>query len=268
MEYFEYEDFVLLRLDPQAFTPSSRTFNVLLRLPFSGNDMNFYLFINRIGPKVAFIMLFFPTTIFSQPKITIPDITPRTIEQLHAFLKSNPDGFTVDVVPQKKWLETMTGFITAPFTRIRNVFSLKNVSLTLLSGALSLGWISYVLCAYVIYKTCIVMKNVHSWVNWCSNDDLLSDYDALYRKIAYHKRSRSRTTKKSNLTLMTLQQEKELLTTYVRLDAFLRTHNLRHYFPHADARTHRHIKHAYKKLQKAEELLMLRKQRMHFARNL
>ena len=258
MEYFEYEDFVLLRLDPQAFTPSSRTFNVLPRLPFSGNDMNFYSFINRIDPKVAFIMLFFPTIILCHPEITVPNLGPESIEQLHEFSKKNPGAFTIHLIPEKKWLETITGFVTAPFTALRSSLSFKNVSLTLISGALSLGWISYLLCTYLIYKTYRIVKNVHSWANWCSDDELLSDYDALYRKFDQHKRTRP-SKKKHSFKLMTLQQEKELLTSYLRLDRFLKKHNLRHHFPYADKQTQRQINHAYAKLQKADELFTVRK---------
>ena len=226
--------------------------------------MNFYLLINfQISPKSTFTLLFLSTILHSQPKITVSDLAPSSIEQLHAFSKNNPGAFTIDVVPQKKWLVTMTGFVTAPFAAFRNAFSLKNVSLTLISGALSLGWVSYLLCAYVIYKTYRVIKNVHSWVNWCSDDDLLSDYDALYRKIDHHKRSRA-STKKPTLTRMTLHQEKDLLAAYLRLDAFLRAHSLRHHFPHAERTTQIQITSAYAKLQKAEELLSVRKKAPYF----
>ncbi len=105
-----------------------------------------------------------------------------------------------------------------------------------------------------MYKTALVLKNVHSWANWCSNDDLLSDYDALYRKFDHHTK---RKIKKN--TSLTLQQEKDLLTLYLHLDTFLRAHHLRHHFPHAERATQIQITSAYAKLQKAEELLMLRK---------
>ena len=217
---------------------------------------------------IALVVLLSPvSTVHSKPEITIQSLAPQSIAQLHEFSKNNPGAFTIHLIPEKKWLETITDFVTAPFTALCNAFSLKNVSLTLISGALSLGWISYLLCAYLIYKTYHVIKNVNSWVNWCSDDDLLSDYDALYRKFDLHKRTRI-STKKPSLRLMTLRQEKELLASYLRLDLFLRTHNLRHHFPHADTQTHKQINHAYAKLQKAEELLTVRKQRVHFARNL
>ncbi len=220
--------------------------------------MNFYSFINnRISPKSILIIFFSSTTILGQPKITIQDLTPSSIEKLQAFSKNNPGPFTIDVVPQKEWLAALTGFLATPFTALRNSLSFKNISLTLLSGALSLGWVSYLLCTYLIYKTYRVLKNVHSWANWCSDDDLLSDYDALYRKLDHHKRSR--TTKKPTLTLMTLQQEKNLLTSYVRIDSFLRKHQVRNHFPHADRKTQVQITCAYAKLQKAEELLAVRK---------
>ena len=119
----------------------------------------------------------------AQPKITVHDLSPSSIKQLHEFSKNNPEGFTIHIVPEKKWLATMTSFVTTPFNALRNSLSFKNISLTLISGALSLGWITYLLCAYVIYKTYRVIKNVHSWVNWCSDDDLLSDYDALCQKL-------------------------------------------------------------------------------------
>ena len=39
-------DFFLLRLGPQTFTPSNKILRISPRLPFSGDDMNFYLLIN------------------------------------------------------------------------------------------------------------------------------------------------------------------------------------------------------------------------------
>jgi hypothetical protein len=204
-----------------------------------------------------FVYLISSNVLCSKPKVTVPDLTPSSIAQLHSFSKNNPGPFTIEVVPQQKWMEAMAGFVIAPFTALRNALSLKNVSLTILSGALSLGWVSYLLCTYLIYKTYRLLKNVHSWVNWCSDDDLLSDYEALYRKINHHKRARN-ATKNPSLMLITLQQEKELIASYLRLDSFLKAHHLRHYFPHAEKATHKQIERAYAKLQKAQELLTVR----------
>ena len=213
-----------------------------------------------ITAVLVLVCLTSPNALHSKPEFTIQNLLPESIEQLQEFSKNNPGELTIHLIPEKKWLAALTSFVTAPFTGLRNSLSFKNISLTLISGALSLGWISYLLCTYLIYKTYRVIKNIHSWVNWCSDDDLLSDYDALYRKFDQHKRARI-ATKKPTLNPMTLQQEKELLTSYLRLDLFLRTHTLRHHFPHADKQTQVQINCAYAKLQKAEELLTVRRKK-------
>jgi hypothetical protein len=128
------------------------------------------------------LLMLVTTRLFTQPEITIPNLEPESIQHLHKFSKDNPGAFTIHLVPKKKWLACMTDFVSGPFSAFRNACTLKNISLTLVSAGLSLGWISYLLCAYLIYKTYLVIKNVNSWANWCSNDDLLSDYDALYKK--------------------------------------------------------------------------------------
>jgi hypothetical protein len=222
--------------------------------------------VNGIRVTSTLFLMFVTTRLFTQPEITIPNLEPESIQQLHKFSKDNPGAFTIHLVPKKKWLACMTDFVSGPFAAFRNACTLKNISLTLVSAGLSLGWISYLLCAYLIYKTYLVIKNVNSWANWCSNDDLLSDYDALYKKFNNYKRMRA-STKKSSTVLMTLHQEKELLGAYLRLDAFLNAHKIRHYFPYARG-THIQIISAYKKLQKIETLLAVRKKRMHFARKL
>ena len=136
--FLNYMDFYKVHGSP-TLPPSSQCI-ALPRLPY------------RWGRRVKIlIMLFFSTTIFSQPKITIQDLTPSSIEQLRSFSKNNPGPFTIDVVPQKEWLAAITGFVTTPFTALRNSLSLKNISLTLISGMLSLGWFSYLLCSYLIY---------------------------------------------------------------------------------------------------------------------
>jgi|GEM_PF-2991844 len=204
----------------------------------------------------ALFLMLVTTRLFTQPEITIGNLEPESIQQLHNFSKDNPGAFTIHLVPKKNWLAGMTDFVSGPFSALRNACSLKNISLTLISGALSLGWISYLFCAYLIYKTYLVIKNVNSWANWCSNDDVLSDYDALYKKFDHYKKMRA-STKKGSALSMTLHQEKELLGAYLRLDAFLNTHKIRHYFPYTRA-THIQIISAYAKLQKAETLLAVR----------
>lgn len=221
---------------------------------------------NTHALNLIFLFLY-STSLHSYPAITINDLTPPSIEKLHLFSKANEGPFTIHVVPQKQWMERITGFLTSPFVALRNKLSLKNIGFTLFSATLSLGWISYLWCTYLIYKTYQLLKNAHSWVNWCSDDDLFSDEELLYQKIDWHQKKRS-PHKHTTYTALTLQQEKRLLSLYLHIDSFLKTHQIRHYFPGANMPTHQRILSAYKKLQKAEELLTLRKKKtLSFAEN-
>jgi hypothetical protein len=218
-------------------------------------------------PALNGMILLLVGTLQGSPEIIINDLTPASIDKLHTFASINKGPFTIHVIPPKQWLERVTGFLVSPFVALRNTLTLKNISLTLISGLMSLGWVSYLICAYLIYKTHGVLKNVHSWVNWCSDDELFLDEEVLYQKIEWHKRRRVSTTKE-NFPQMTLQQEKNLISQYLRLDSFLKIHGVRHYFPHTSPLIYKQLCVAYKKLQKAEELLTLRKKTLlSFAEN-
>lgn len=188
--------------------------------------------------KVTILGLLF--IFFCEPLSASTEKTFYTPEEVRGFLEKNPtEPCTIHFIPQKSWSEKISNFFTEPFTRLCNRMSFKKVSIAVISGALGLGWVSYLLCTYLIYKAYRAAKKVHSLIPWHEDNTVLSDYDAFYRNP--HRVS-------------TFEKEKHILKAYILVNTFLKKHQIRHHFPHAGDLTQADIKQAHEKLEKAAEL--------------
>ncbi len=185
------------------------------------------------------------------PTLTVADFATQLPEVLKFTRDNAGSGCTIHVVPETTWFSSLSGSLVAKWRGFSESFTLKNVGLSIVSGALSLGVVSYLLCAYVIYKVYRLAQTATSWINWCSDDELLLDDETLYEKLALH-RSRRRHLQRKNL--LTLHQEKKLLSEYLTLDALLQTHGLRHYFPYTTLITKNDVQRAWQRLEKAHLL--------------
>lgn len=192
------------------------------------------------------------------PSITVPDLSSHLLNVL-TFAHSNAGSpYTVYVIPEKSWLSHVTGMLSRQWHDLCTTFTLKNIGATLVSGVLSLGAVSYLLCAYVIYKVYHLVKDAAAWINWCSDDDLYLDDEVLYQKLALHRNKRCRMPCKNRLTL---HQEKGLLVQYKKLATILKNYHLIQYFPHQERITVQRIDRCLQKLEKAESLCSLDKTR-------
>lgn len=189
----------------------------------------------------------------SNPTAIVPDLSDTSVTHLRELLSKNKTTpFVIHVQPDQSWYQACTTFFSQPYNAFAHHFTLASLAKKTCTAALSLGWISYVLCLYIIYRVYRLLSSAASWINWCSDDQLLlADDEALYQKLAAHRRS----SKKSAQSIQKeIAYEQGLLTTYFKIDTFLKKHKLRHFFPFSDEAFNDQLQTGYAKLVRIKNL--------------
>lgn len=202
------------------------------------------------------LLLFSMSALYSEspePVLTVPHFMTHFPEVLQFATNHAGESYTIRVIPLKGWFSLVTEPLIKKWNNISECLTFRNIGVALVSSALSLGVVSYIICAYIIYKTYRLAKSATAWIHWCSDDELFLDDEELYKKIALHRSRRDRTHRPS----LTLQEEKLLLLQYRKIDTVLRTVGLRDTFPHKKILTKKFISQAEHKLQKLEWLCIL-----------
>ncbi len=195
------------------------------------------------------------------PTITIPDLSAVSLEKALSFAKEQGGSpFRIEVIPQQSFLTSFTSYFSSKAQLIRNYFTLTSLAKKVAVTALSLGWISYLLCAYVIYKAFTLLQTVTAWVSWCTDDELLlaSDeqmYRTLEMQLYRHHQKRGMIPDDLPSLINQLQEEERILTQYFALDTWLCRYKIRDFFPYASKHDRYCIEKAYQKLIVAKTLL-------------
>lgn len=191
------------------------------------------------------------------PTITLPDLSACSLEKAQAFAQEQGGSpFRIEIVPQQSYLSLLSTYFSGKAAQFRTYFSLTSLAKKTAIAALSLGGVSYVLCAYIIYKAFDILHAPTSWVSWCSDQELLLASDEyLYRKLTGHI-SRTHKKKLPYTSLLTqLQEEEEIIKKYCSIDSVLRTYKLRHLLPYSTKKHHSEIQMASEKIKLTKILL-------------
>lgn len=183
--------------------------------------------------------LFFFTLLFMQghasdyPTITVTDLfSPETFEQLLVFNKTHSQhGYGIRVLPSPSLFVACKASLYKKYSSIASNFSAAGAGKAVAAVILSLGWVSYLLCAYVIYKAFKLLRTINSWVNWCIGDDLDAARTKDFHKKLQKRLSQTRGPGQEKKSLQALYEEERIVRCYLSIDTFLRARNLRTYFP-------------------------------------
>jgi len=203
--------------------------------------------------KIVFFSLLIACNVglYGTAELTLPNLHQHLLQAVQFVEQNAGKPCTIHIAPETTWFSSLSGGIGRSWSKFSSHFTLKNIVVTGVSAALSMGCISSFMCCFVIYKAYRLLENKQAWSNWCSDEELLSDYEMMYRRFqAYNKRHTITEGGRCSL-----QHEKEIIATYIYLDKLLRTHGLRRCFPHADKRMKQRVQQAHKKLQKVEGFL-------------
>lgn len=199
------------------------------------------------------------TSYCSAPKITVSDFSPHTIEKLQVFSSLHKGPFTIEIMPDQSWAQSTKDFFTSKIQSVRDSLSFKNVCISTFAMLMSLGWVSYVICAYILYKGYCMVEHATSWLNWCSDDELLSlDQELLYQRLLDRKRSYITTNdpvQSIASMLEAIRTEKTYIGYCIQIEQFLKKHTTNHFIPYANAVSENRLQSSYRKLVLAEEFL-------------
>lgn len=209
--------------------------------------------IKNIHVHSFFLFFLVQHIIGTVPVIEINNFSEKNIEALFNFHKLHADKeYHIKVIPQSSFISRYGSFFTKKYEIFTSYLTFASFGKIFCAGALSLGWISYILCAYIIYRIFKLLKKIDSWIGWICDDTLLIyDDELLWENMSYyHKRN----TIFIFLNEIDLDEEKFLLEKYFLVDRLLKKYRLRHIFPYHDKINQQKIRNAYITLQQMKKL--------------
>ncbi len=210
--------------------------------------------------NLLFFCIFFMQNYSSAPKITVSDFSPTTIEKIQAFSSLHKGPFVIEINPNESWAQSIKDFFTTKIQTVRDSLSLKNVCFSTFALLMSLGWISYVICAYLLYKGYRLVETTTSWLHWCTDDELLLlDQELLYQRLLDRKRSYTVTNDPvASIASMldVIRNEKICIAYCIQIQQFLKKHMTTNRFvPYTNAVSENRLEISYQKLVIAEQFL-------------
>ncbi len=211
--------------------------------------------IKNIHVPSFFLLLCMLQSIFpAVPVIEVDNLfSQKNFEAVVAFHKLHGNKeYSIKVVPQSSFFSSYTSFCTEKYAAFTSCFNLSSLGKTVCAGALSLGWISYVFCAYIIYRAFNLLKKIDSWIGWICDDTLLIYDEEIIWQNVY------RCPQKIDLLIFCahedLDEQQLILERYFIVDRLLRKYNLRNAFSRNDELNQQKIRKAYVALQRIQNI--------------